>query len=92
MPDAIFGSTSPYSVFVVPCDADVARAVLRRLRIRPVDPAGVACRIDANGIVPGDAIIHRGTDALLFNVSVAGITKLRDAGLIDADRIIGAVG
>ena len=80
----IFVTLPGCTVFVVPGDEDVARAAFRRLRIRPGDLG--RDNVDAFGVTPGD--LDRGTPAVLFYVTAEARRKLREAGLIDYERII----
>jgi hypothetical protein len=80
----IFGTLPGCTVFVVPGDEEAARAAFRSLRIRPSNMG--RCNVDAFGVTPGD--LDRGTPAVLFYVAPEARRKLREAGLIDPERII----
>jgi hypothetical protein len=78
----LFGTLPIYTVFVAPADADRARAAFRALRIRPTD-AGVF-HINCHGVCPRG----EGFEAHLFYVTLNAMSRLRDAGAVDPDRII----
>lgn len=82
----IFGTLPGLGVFCVPADAEAAHAAFRVLRIRPYG-APLNCRVDGFGVTPGHAAA-RGTEAVVFTVTVEARRRLRDAGLIDRDRIV----
>lgn len=72
----------PGSVFVAPADAGLAREAFRLLRIRAGEPRSY--EIDVHGVCPAG----RGVQALVFCVTADARHKLRDARMIDPERIV----